>query len=56
MFTTVQFDEDFESELIENRDAKAEVALLAKSCDPELTQVSRDLPECDLYIVQLIKF
>uniref|UniRef100_A0A7N0VHV0 tRNA (guanosine(18)-2'-O)-methyltransferase TARBP1 n=1 Tax=Kalanchoe fedtschenkoi TaxID=63787 RepID=A0A7N0VHV0_KALFE len=38
LYGSVQFDEDFEAELNENHDAKAEVALLAKSCDPELTQ------------------
>ncbi|KAL9663396.1 hypothetical protein QQ045_018782 [Rhodiola kirilowii] len=38
LYGSVQFDEDFEAELSENQDAKAEVALLANSCDPELTQ------------------
>lgn len=39
-FPTVAFDEDFEAELAENRDARTEVSLLAKSPDPELTEVS----------------
>lgn len=36
---TVAFDEDFEAELQDNFDAKTEVSLLAKSADPELTEV-----------------
>lgn len=38
--SSVAFDEDFEAELSENRDAKIEVSVLAKSPDPELTEVS----------------
>lgn len=37
---SVAFDEDFEAELQDNFDAKTEVSLLAKSADPELTEVS----------------
>lgn len=36
----VAFDEDFEAELIDNRDAKTEVSLLAKGPNSELTEVS----------------
>ncbi|CAN4078084.1 unnamed protein product [Withania somnifera] len=36
-YGSVAFDEDFEAELSENRDAKIEVSVLAKSPDPELT-------------------
>lgn len=36
----VAFDEDFEAELAENHDARAEVSLLSRSLDPELTDVS----------------
>lgn len=35
---SVAFDEDFESEMTENNDAKLEVSLLAKSPDAELTE------------------
>lgn len=38
--SSVAFDEDFEAELAENHDARNEVSLLAKSPDPELTEVS----------------
>ncbi|KAF3676657.1 hypothetical protein FXO38_04199 [Capsicum annuum] len=37
-YGSVAFDEDFEAELSENRDAKIEVSVLAKSPDPELTE------------------
>jgi hypothetical protein len=37
---SVAFDEDFEGELADNNDARLEVSLLARSPDPELTQVS----------------
>jgi hypothetical protein len=36
----VAFDEDFEGELADNFDARSEVSLLAKSADPELSEVS----------------
>lgn len=39
-FCIVAFDEDFEAELAENYDAKAEVSVLSRSLDPELTDVS----------------
>ncbi|KAL8152196.1 hypothetical protein V2J09_009956 [Rumex salicifolius] len=39
LYGSVAFDEDFESELTENGDARSEVALLAKSPDPEMTEV-----------------
>jgi hypothetical protein len=35
----VAFDEDFEAELSDNNDARTEVSLLAKSPDPELTEL-----------------
>ncbi|PRQ18401.1 putative tRNA (guanosine(18)-2'-O)-methyltransferase [Rosa chinensis] len=35
---SVAFDEDFEGELADNRDTRAEVSLLAKGPDPELTK------------------
>ncbi|XP_058009476.1 uncharacterized protein LOC110660845 isoform X2 [Hevea brasiliensis] len=38
LYGSVAFDEDFEAELAENRDARTEVSLLAKSPDPELTE------------------
>ncbi|XP_075102015.1 uncharacterized protein LOC107784157 isoform X3 [Nicotiana tabacum] len=38
LYGSVAFDEDFEAELSENRDAKIEVSVLAKSPDPELTE------------------
>ncbi|KAM7273825.1 hypothetical protein ACFE04_028489 [Oxalis oulophora] len=38
LYGSVQFDEDFEAELTENHDAKAEVSLLAKYLDRELTE------------------
>ncbi|XP_050228591.1 uncharacterized protein LOC126677835 [Mercurialis annua] len=38
LYGSVAFDEDFEAELAENRDAKTEVSLLAKSPDSELTE------------------
>lgn len=41
--SSVAFDEDFEAELSENRDAKIEVSVLAKSPDPELTEVSHTI-------------
>lgn len=37
---SVAFDEDFEAELAENHEARTEVSLLAKSPNPELTEVS----------------
>lgn len=43
---TVAFDEDFEAELHDNSDARSEVSILAKSPDPELTEVS-----CDVHIL-----
>ncbi|PKA50280.1 hypothetical protein AXF42_Ash013369 [Apostasia shenzhenica] len=39
LYGSVAFDEDFESELCENQDAKTEVSHLAQSPDPELTEV-----------------
>lgn len=39
-FSPVAFDEDFESEMTDNNDAKLEVSLLIKSPDAELTEVS----------------
>ncbi|KAG7955622.1 hypothetical protein I3843_11G082000 [Carya illinoinensis] len=39
LYGSVAFDEDFEAELQDNFDAKTEVSLLAKSADPELTEV-----------------
>lgn len=42
-FSPVAFDEDFESEMTDNNDAKLEVSLLAKSPDAELTEVSYTL-------------
>lgn len=41
VLSPVAFDEDFEAELADNHDARTEVSLLAKSPDPELTEVSR---------------
>ncbi|GAB4834643.1 hypothetical protein Ancab_032906 [Ancistrocladus abbreviatus] len=38
LYGSVAFDEDFEAELTENDDARAEVSLLAKSPDPEMTE------------------
>ncbi|XP_019190926.1 PREDICTED: uncharacterized protein LOC109185383 isoform X1 [Ipomoea nil] len=38
LYGSVAFDEDFEAELSENQEAKCEVAVLAKSPDPELTE------------------
>ncbi|XP_057773845.1 uncharacterized protein LOC130993110 isoform X2 [Salvia miltiorrhiza] len=38
-YGSVAFDEDFEAELAENHDARAEVSLLSRSLDPELTNV-----------------
>ncbi|XP_042008836.1 uncharacterized protein LOC121757352 isoform X1 [Salvia splendens] len=38
-YGSVAFDEDFEAELVENHDARAEVSLLSRSLDPELTDV-----------------
>ncbi|VFQ70505.1 unnamed protein product [Cuscuta campestris] len=38
LYGSVAFDEDFEAELSENQDAKSEIAVLAKSPDPELTE------------------
>ena len=37
---SVAFDEDFEAELADNNDARLEVSILARSPDPELTEVS----------------
>uniref|UniRef100_A0A2P2MMJ3 Uncharacterized protein n=1 Tax=Rhizophora mucronata TaxID=61149 RepID=A0A2P2MMJ3_RHIMU len=37
-YGSVAFDEDFESELVDNLDARTEVSLLAKSPDAELTE------------------
>lgn len=39
LYGSVAFDEDFEAELAENHDARNEVSLLAKSPDPELTEI-----------------
>ncbi|XP_010518698.1 PREDICTED: uncharacterized protein LOC104798352 isoform X2 [Tarenaya hassleriana] len=39
LYGSVAFDEDFEAELSDNSDARTEVSLLAKSPDPELTEV-----------------
>ncbi|XP_031391362.1 uncharacterized protein LOC116203654 isoform X2 [Punica granatum] len=39
LYGSVAFDEDFEAELSENRDAKNEVSVLAKIPEPELTEV-----------------
>ncbi|KDP39960.1 hypothetical protein JCGZ_03491 [Jatropha curcas] len=38
LYGSVAFDEDFEAELTENREARIEVSLLAKSPDSELTE------------------
>ncbi|WCJ25750.1 tRNA/rRNA methyltransferase (SpoU) family protein [Euphorbia peplus] len=38
LYGSVQFDEDFEAELAENRDARTEVSLLAKSPNSELAE------------------
>ncbi|XP_065856837.1 uncharacterized protein [Euphorbia lathyris] len=38
LYGSVAFDEDFEAELAENRDARTEVSLLAKSPNSELTE------------------
>ncbi|GAB2211737.1 hypothetical protein Droror1_Dr00025071 [Drosera rotundifolia] len=38
LYGSVAFDEDFEAELTENDDTRAEVSLLAKNPDPELTE------------------
>ncbi|EEF37970.1 RNA binding protein, putative [Ricinus communis] len=38
LYGSVAFDEDFEAELAENRDARTEVSLLAKCPDSELTE------------------
>ncbi|GAB2273232.1 hypothetical protein Dimus_008033 [Dionaea muscipula] len=38
LYGSVAFDEDFEAELTENDDVRAEVSLLAKSPDPEMTE------------------
>ncbi|CAI0417745.1 unnamed protein product [Linum tenue] len=38
LYGSVAFDEDFEAELVENYDARTEVALLANSPDPEITE------------------
>lgn len=43
LFSPVAFDEDFESEMTDNNDAKLEVSLLAKIPDAELTEVSYTL-------------
>lgn len=40
LFCLVAFDEDFQAEVAENYDARAEVSMLSKSLDPELTDVS----------------
>lgn len=50
-YTTVAFDEDFEAELSDNRDAKIELSVLAKvpEYDPGLTEVSN----CLLYFQRL---
>lgn len=37
---SVAFDEDFEAELADNNDARLEVSILARSPDPDLTEVS----------------
>ncbi|ANM67716.1 tRNA/rRNA methyltransferase (SpoU) family protein [Arabidopsis thaliana] len=39
LYGSVAFDEDFEAELSDNNDARTEVSLLAKSPDPELTEL-----------------
>ncbi|XP_051144850.1 uncharacterized protein LOC127260880 isoform X3 [Andrographis paniculata] len=39
LYGSVAFDEDFEAELAENYDARAELSVLSKSLDPELTDV-----------------
>ncbi|XP_020874905.1 uncharacterized protein LOC9306167 isoform X1 [Arabidopsis lyrata subsp. lyrata] len=39
LYGSVAFDEDFEAELSDNTDARTEVSLLAKSPDPELTEL-----------------
>ncbi|KAF8379188.1 hypothetical protein HHK36_028617 [Tetracentron sinense] len=39
LYGSVAFDEDFEAELAESHDARTEVSLLAKSPDPEMTEV-----------------
>ncbi|KAH6767928.1 tRNA/rRNA methyltransferase family protein [Perilla frutescens var. frutescens] len=38
-YGSVAFDEDFEAELVENHDARAEVSVLSRSLDAELTDV-----------------
>ncbi|KAI3821527.1 hypothetical protein L1987_09095 [Smallanthus sonchifolius] len=39
LYGSVAFDEDFEAEVTENRDARTEVSILSTSSDPELTEV-----------------
>ncbi|KAM7494028.1 hypothetical protein LguiB_028637 [Lonicera macranthoides] len=39
LYGSVAFDEDFEAELHDNSEARSEVSILAKSPDPELTEV-----------------
>lgn len=41
IFAAVAFDEDFEAELSENHEARAEVSLLAQSPDREFTEVNQ---------------
>uniref|UniRef100_A0A2P2MML1 Uncharacterized protein LOC103490840 n=1 Tax=Rhizophora mucronata TaxID=61149 RepID=A0A2P2MML1_RHIMU len=42
-YGSVAFDEDFESELVDNLDARTEVSLLAKSPDAELTEMKMQI-------------